>query len=72
MAWFAIPPDVVLLSLRVIFSAALGLSLSLGIILSYHWFRFSMNPVMPFVAVVAYGGVCAILLALMFSIMQTL
>ena len=67
-----IPSDMIVLGIRVIFSAALALSITLGIILSYHWLRFAMSPVMPIVAVVAYGAVCAVILSVMLSLMQAL
>lgn len=51
----------------VLFFAGLGLCTVIGAILSYHWIRYSMNPVMPTFAFVAYVGGCALLLSIMFA-----
>ena len=51
----------------VLFFAALFLSTIVGSILSYHWIRFSMNPVIPTFAFVIYVSGCVLLLSTMFA-----
>ena len=48
--------------LWVLFGAASLLSLALGIVLTYHWFNYSTNVVIPFVATMLYTAVCLTLL----------
>lgn len=44
------------------FAGALLLSVLLGVILAYHWFRYAMNPGIAFVATVVYASVSGFLL----------
>ncbi|TSC85531.1 MAG: hypothetical protein G01um10148_917 [Parcubacteria group bacterium Gr01-1014_8] len=51
----------------VMFVATAALSIILGIILSYHWVRFSMNAFVATFAVVIYAGGCFLFLSTMFA-----
>ncbi len=53
--------------LWVVFGAAAVLTVVVGVILAYHWLRYSMNPFMPVLAVGTYGVVSFLLLSLMFG-----
>jgi hypothetical protein len=46
-----------------IFLAAAFLSLMLGCILSYHWFRFAMNPAVSMMSLIVYFSVTLLLLS---------
>jgi hypothetical protein len=48
-----------------IFFGASALSVTLGIILSFHWFRYAMNPSMAMMGTILYGAGCVIILALL-------
>lgn len=57
----------VLLGMWVLFFAAGALTVSLGLILAYHWIRHAHNPFMTFVALTTYSAVSAFLLSTMFG-----
>ena len=46
-----------------IFAASAALSLGLGGLLCYHWFRYAMNKPMSFTACIVYFGITTFLLA---------
>ena len=46
-----------------VFAGATLLAILLGAILSYHWFRFAMNPPVAFTAFVVYATVSGFLLS---------
>ena len=46
----------------VIFAASVTLSLGLGGLLAYHWFRYAMNKPMSFTACIVYFGITSFLL----------
>jgi hypothetical protein len=48
-----------------IFLGATALSITLGAILSFHWFRYAMNPSAAMVGTIVYGVGCIIILALL-------
>lgn len=52
--------------LWVVFAAAGALSAILGLLLAYHWVRFSMQSVVPFIAIVTYSSGCVFFLFIMF------
>ena len=45
-----------------IFAASTALSLALGGLLAYHWFRYAMNKPMSFTASIIYFGITSFLL----------
>ena len=45
-----------------IFAASAALSLGLGGLLAYHWFRYAMNKPMSFTACIVYFGITSFLL----------
>lgn len=55
-----------------IFLGSCALSLTLGIILSFHWFRYAMNPSMATIGTIAYGAGCLIILALLLGAVASL
>lgn len=48
-----------------IFLGATALSIVLGIILSFHWFKYSMNPNGAMIASIVYGAGCLVILTLL-------
>lgn len=46
-----------------IFAAASALTVLLGILLSYHWFRYAMNPAIALLGSIIYGGIAFLLLS---------
>ncbi len=52
--------------LWVLFAAGSSLAAVLGLALTYHWVRFSMNSVVPLFAIIAYSGGCIFFLFVMF------
>lgn len=48
-----------------IFFGASALSVALGVILSFHWFRYAMNPSMAMTGSIIYAAGCVIILALL-------
>ncbi len=56
----------------VVFAASIALTISLGLILTYHWIRHAHNTMMTLVAIVAYGGISFILLSTIFGALVTL
>ena len=46
-----------------IFIGATLLSVALGALLAYHWFRYAMNPTMSSTALIIYGGIAFLLLS---------
>jgi hypothetical protein len=46
-----------------IFAAATALTVLLGALLAYHWFRYAMNPVVSLLSLLAYGAVAFVLLS---------
>lgn len=56
----------------VVFAAAAALSAVLGVILAYHWIRFSMSPVVSLIALVVYGSGCILFLFIMFVALLSL
>ncbi len=48
-----------------IFFGALALSFALGIILSFHWFKYAMNPSAAMMGTILYCAGCVIILALL-------
>jgi len=48
-----------------IFLGAAALSVVLGIILSFHWFRYAMNPSVAMIASVVYGGGTLLILSIL-------
>jgi len=59
------------LFLWIVFGASTALAIVLGVILSYHWLRFSMNPVVPAIALMLYMTICFMLLSTMFGVVVT-
>lgn len=48
-------------------AAATALTLTLGAILSYHWYRYAFNRAVASLAIVTYFGVSALLLLTLFA-----
>ncbi|MFZ2555495.1 MAG: hypothetical protein WAZ27_03925 [Minisyncoccia bacterium] len=48
-----------------IFLGATALSITLGVIMSFHWFRYARNPQSAFFSTVVYGIGCLIILVLL-------
>lgn len=46
-----------------IFAGAAALTVVLGALLAYHWFRYAMNPAVSLLSLIAYGGVSFLLLS---------
>lgn len=42
-----------------------ALSVVLGLILSFHWYRYSSNQNVAFISTLVYGGGCLVILALL-------
>ncbi|OGG73325.1 hypothetical protein A3A38_01380 [Candidatus Kaiserbacteria bacterium RIFCSPLOWO2_01_FULL_53_17] len=55
-----------------IFLGAMMLSIALGIILSFHWFRYARNQTVSLVAALIYGGGCLFILSMLLSAVLTL
>ena len=53
--------------LWIVFTAAALISAAVGIIIAYHWTRFSASPTIGFFTVVAYAGGCVVLLGVMMA-----
>ncbi len=53
--------------LWLVFIGALILSAVIGLILAYHWKRFSANPVIGFFTIIGYAVGCLIFLGTMFA-----
>ena len=53
------------IALWIVFGAAVALSISLGLILMYHWFKHAHNTVVSSLATAIYIGVCMLLLSTM-------
>lgn len=47
--------------------ATFAMTLLLGVILAYHWFRYAMNITATSIAIIAYGGVTLFLITGMFG-----
>ena len=65
-------PGVVSAFLSVVCLAALGLTVAVGIILSYHWFKYGMNPIVATLAIIVYSMGCLFLLLILFGIATSL
>ena len=50
-----------------IFAGAVLLTLSLGALLAYHWFRYAMNKAVSLTALVIFSGVSFFLLSSLFA-----
>lgn len=50
-----------------IFTGAALFTILAGIVLSYHWFRYSFNKTASIIALSLYGGVSFVLLSLLFN-----
>lgn len=62
--WFMNPAiDVLPLLIWAIFAAACALSIFLGALLAYHWFRYAMNPAASMLATIVYAGTAFVLLS---------
>lgn len=48
-----------------IFLGATALSATLGIILSFHWFKYAMNPRVAMTGTIIYSAGCVVILALL-------
>jgi hypothetical protein len=48
-----------------IFLGATALSVGLGFVLSFHWYRYSSNQNVAFISTLVYGGGCLVILALL-------
>ena len=48
-----------------IFLGAAALSVVLGVILSFHWFRYAMNPSIAMISTVVYGAGTLLLLSIL-------
>lgn len=46
-----------------VFAAATALTLSLGALLTYHWFRYAMNPAVSLLSLLIYGATAFVLLS---------
>ena len=46
-----------------IFAAASALTILLGLLLSYHWFRYAMNPAVALLSSLIYAGTAFLLLS---------
>ena len=46
-----------------IFAAATALTLALGALLAYHWFRYAMNGAAAMLSVIVYAGISFVLLS---------
>lgn len=46
-----------------VFAAASALTICLGLLLAYHWFRYAMNPAVSLLSLVTYSGVAFVLLS---------
>lgn len=46
-----------------IFAAATLLTVLLGALLVYHWFRYAMNPAVSLLSSIIYGGIAFVLLS---------
>ncbi len=55
-----------------IFLGATALSVVLGVIVSYHWFRYARNETASLVAAVVYGAGCLLILLMLLSAVLTL
>lgn len=55
-----------------IFLGSCALSIVLGIILSFHWFRYAMNPSAAMIGTIAYGAGCLVILALLLGAVVSL
>lgn len=55
------------LLLWVIFGATSVLSVSLGGLLAYHWFRYGMNRPVALTAMLIYGGITLVLISSLFA-----
>lgn len=46
-----------------VFAAATALTVLLGALLAYHWFRYAMNPAVSLLSLITYGAVAFVLLS---------
>jgi hypothetical protein len=46
-----------------IFAAATALTVLLGLLLAYHWFRYAMNPAVSLLSSAVYAGIACVLLS---------
>lgn len=46
-----------------IFAAASALTILIGLLLTYHWFRYAMNPAVALLSSIIYAGVAFVLLS---------
>lgn len=67
-----IDPATLRAALWVLSAAASLLSATVGAILAYHWFTYSMNAVVSLIATVVYASVCATLLMVLFALTLSL
>lgn len=51
---------------------ATALSIVLGVVLSYHWFRYAMNPSAALIGTIVYGAGCAVILAILLGAVLSL
>lgn len=46
-----------------VFAAATALTVLLGALLTYHWFRYAQNPAVSFLSLIIYGATAFVLLS---------
>lgn len=59
------------LVVKVVAAASLVLTVSLGAILAYHWFRYAMNAGASIIALTVYVTISALLLSGMYATLAT-
>lgn len=47
--------------------AAIGLAVVVGVILAYHWVRYSMNMPLALITLALYAGISLVLITLLFA-----
>jgi len=58
--------------LWIVFLGGAIVSGGVGVILAYHWMRFSASPAVAFFSIAAYAAGCVVLLGIMFAAVLTL
>lgn len=58
--------------LWIVFLGGAIVSGAIGLILAYHWARFSANPAIAFVTIATYAAGCILLLGIMFAALLAL
>jgi hypothetical protein len=46
-----------------VFAGATALTITLGALLAYHWFRYAMNPAVSLLSLIIYGATAFVLLS---------